>query len=173
MRPRSTTSGSLSYVTTFLLSTLFCLSFPILADAAPSPLDALNPVYHNARARSHDTSTSSSQGHTHTNDSSTQDASKRLPPDPHWHDFHAAPKVKLDDESIHLIHHFPPSYLAVDFRLDNDSAIFGEEFDESWDPDAAQGHARLMAVHALGMVLGYFGALPIGLHRCPHGYRAC
>ncbi|EIW68262.1 hypothetical protein TREMEDRAFT_69277 [Tremella mesenterica DSM 1558] len=88
-----------------------------------------------------------------------------LPPEPHSHEHgsHKAPKVVLDDVSIHHWHHFPPSYLAADFRLDSDSAIFGEEFDESWDTEQTERHGGLMLVHVASMVIAYFGALPIGL----------
>lgn len=82
-------------------------------------------------------------------------------PDHHSHGSHAAPKAVLDDESIHYWHHFPPSYLAADFKLDKDSAIFGEEFDDEWDPQRASGHRSLMLGHVLAMIGAYFGALPI------------
>lgn len=82
-------------------------------------------------------------------------------PDHHSHGSHAAPKAVLDDESIHYWHHFPPSYLAADFKLDKDSAIFGEEFDDEWDPQRASGHKSLMLGHVLAMIGAYFGALPI------------
>ncbi|KAK4688440.1 hypothetical protein P7C73_g1670, partial [Tremellales sp. Uapishka_1] len=84
--------------------------------------------------------------------------------DPHSHHHsHAAPKTVLDDEAIHRIHHFPPSYLAADFRLSPDTAIFGEEFDDEWDPSAEGGARGWMIVHVAGMVGAYFGALPIAL----------
>jgi len=84
------------------------------------------------------------------------------PPDTHSHGTHQAAKVMLNDTDIHHYHHFPPSYLAADFQLDNDSAIFGEEFDATWYPDEASRHKGLMAVHVGGMTLAYFAALPIG-----------
>jgi hypothetical protein len=86
------------------------------------------------------------------------------PHDPHMHSHgsHEAAKVTLNDVDIHKWHDFPPSYLAADFRLTNDSAIFGEVFDEDWDPENASGHKGLMAAHVLAMCLAYFGALPIG-----------
>jgi hypothetical protein len=86
------------------------------------------------------------------------------PPDPHMHSHgsHEAAKVTLNDVDIHTWHDFPPSYLAADFRLTNDSAIFGEVFDEDWDPENASGHKGLMAAHVVAMCLAYFGALPMG-----------
>jgi hypothetical protein len=86
------------------------------------------------------------------------------PPDPHMHSHgsHEAAKVTLNDVDIHNWHDFPPSYLAADFRLTNDSAIFGEVFDEDWDPENAAGHKGLMTAHVGAMCLAYFGALPIG-----------
>ncbi|RSH88825.1 hypothetical protein EHS25_003053 [Saitozyma podzolica] len=87
------------------------------------------------------------------------------PPDPHMHSHgsHEAAKVTLNDVDIHNWHDFPPSYLAADFRLTNDSAIFGEVFDEDWDPENAAGHKGLMTAHVGAMCLAYFGALPIAL----------
>jgi hypothetical protein len=86
------------------------------------------------------------------------------PPDPHMHSHgsHAAVKEILDDVGIHRWHDFPPTYLAADFRLTADSAIFGEVFDETWDPENASGHRGLMVIHVAAMILAYFTALPIG-----------
>lgn len=87
------------------------------------------------------------------------------PPDPHGghsHGSHAAPKDILDDVDIHFWHKFPPSYLAADFRLDNDTAIFGEDFDEEWDPETAYGHKGLVIAHAVGFYMAYFAVLPLG-----------
>jgi len=87
---------------------------------------------------------------------------KATPPDPHNHHSHAPVKIVLDDTDIHNWHHFPPTYLAADFKLDNSTAIFGEEFDETWDPEKADGHLGLMFVHVACMIIAYFGALPLG-----------
>ncbi|WWD19150.1 hypothetical protein CI109_103608 [Kwoniella shandongensis] len=84
-------------------------------------------------------------------------------PDPHSHGVHTPAVEKLNDTAIHLIHHYPPSYLAADFRLDNDTAIFGEEFDATWNLEEVESHKGLMFVHAGSMVLAYFAALPISL----------
>jgi len=94
----------------------------------------------------------------------TNSTTAPLPPDPHGHNHgsHTEPKYVLDDVDIHFWHKFPPSYLAADFRLDNDSAIFGEEFDETWDPDDASGHRGLVILHALGFYTAYFGLMPVG-----------
>ena len=83
------------------------------------------------------------------------------PPEGHDHGSHTPPKDILDDEDIHWWHHFPVTYLSADFRLDRDSAIFGEEFPEGWDPEQGQGHRTFMGLHVLGMILAYFGALPL------------
>lgn len=87
------------------------------------------------------------------------------PPDPHaahGHGSHSAPKDTLDDVDIHFWHKFPPTYLAADFRLDNDSAIFGEDFDEAWDPETASGHKGLLLTHVGGFYTAYLGLLPVG-----------
>ena len=93
---------------------------------------------------------------------STPSASAVPPPNPHSHGSHSAPLEVLDDAGIHFWHHFPPTYLAADFRLDNDSAIFGEEFDETWDPKKASGHRTLAFTHAFVFYAAYFGFLPVG-----------
>jgi hypothetical protein len=80
----------------------------------------------------------------------------------HNHGGHAAPKVVLDDADIHYWHSFPPSYLAADFRLDVDSAIFGEEFPDDWAADEAGGRKGLLLAHVASMLVAYFGILPIG-----------
>ncbi|OCF31554.1 cytoplasmic protein [Kwoniella heveanensis BCC8398] len=85
------------------------------------------------------------------------------PPGGHDHGTHTAAKTVLDDENIHYWHHFPPTYLAADFKLDNDSAIFGEEFDESWHPEEFESHKGLMAIHVLTYYGAYFGLLPLSL----------
>ncbi len=79
----------------------------------------------------------------------------------HSHGSHQPPKTILNDTDIHLWHKYPPSYLAADFRLDKDSAIFGEEFDESWDPNHASSHRALLLLHAGVFYTAYFGLLPI------------
>ena len=92
----------------------------------------------------------------------------------HAHGSHAPPRVVLNDTLVHHFHTFPPSYLAADFRLDEDSAIFGEEFGEGWTVTAEDaqdgtvagrdsGRMGLMVVHVVAMSLAYFGALPIGM----------
>ncbi|WVW85528.1 hypothetical protein I302_107566 [Kwoniella bestiolae CBS 10118] len=85
------------------------------------------------------------------------------PPSAHDHGSHTPPKEKLDDEAVHALHHFPPTYLDADFRLDNDTAIFGEEFDESWDPQEVPSHQGLMALHGVLYYGAYFGLLPTSL----------
>ncbi|WVQ80188.1 hypothetical protein IAT38_002293 [Cryptococcus sp. DSM 104549] len=85
------------------------------------------------------------------------------PPDPHAHGSHAAPLDVLNDTDIHRWHKFPPTYLDADFRLDADSAIFGEEFDASWDLSKIESHKGMAGVHAALMMLAYFGVLPISL----------
>jgi hypothetical protein len=99
----------------------------------------------------------------------------------HSHGAHSAPIVALNDTDIHYWHSFPPSYLAADFRLDEDSAIFGEEFPPDWreSGDGAGGEGGeeservvrvrgidtgkrgWMVLHVVGMCVAYFGALPI------------
>ncbi|WRT68496.1 uncharacterized protein IL334_005472 [Kwoniella shivajii] len=85
------------------------------------------------------------------------------PPSGHDHGSHTAAKTVLDDESVHEWHHFPPTYLDVDFKLDNDSAIFGEEFDDTWNPETLESHKRLMMIHTSLFYGAYFGLLPISL----------
>lgn len=89
----------------------------------------------------------------------------------HDHGSHAAPKDVLDDADIHNWHDFPPSYLAADFRLDNDSAIFGEVFDETWDAEDASGHVGLAMLHAGMELVAYFGILPIGKQKLSTFFR--
>ena len=86
----------------------------------------------------------------------------RPEPSMHEHGEHEAAKDVLDESDMHNEWHtFPPTYLAADFRLDNDTAIFGEEFDEDWDPDNSSGHKLLMMAHVGAMVAAYFAVLPI------------
>ncbi|WWC90617.1 uncharacterized protein L201_005553 [Kwoniella dendrophila CBS 6074] len=87
------------------------------------------------------------------------------PPSGHDHDHgsHTEAKIELDDIGIHKWHYFPPTYLDADFKLDNDSAIFGEEFDDDWNPDEFVSHKALMALHSLLYYGAYFGLLPISL----------
>ncbi|OCF57532.1 cytoplasmic protein [Kwoniella mangroviensis CBS 10435] len=108
-------------------------------------------------------SSSSAVASTSTATSNPSHSHSDHPPSPHDHGSHTAPKEKLDDESVHRWHHFPPTYLDADFRLDNDTAIFGEEFDETWDPQEVSSHRGLMAIHALLYYGAYFGLLPISL----------
>lgn len=99
----------------------------------------------------------------------------------HSHSAHSAPTVALNDTDIHYWHSFPPSHLAADFRLDEDSAIFGEEFPSDWrvTGDGAGGEGGeesesvvrvrgvdtgkrgWMVLHVVAMCVAYFGALPI------------
>lgn len=80
----------------------------------------------------------------------------------HGHGSHAPAMTELNDTDIHRWHHYPVSYLAADFRLTQDQAIFGDEFDEDYDPDTASGHRGLAIAHVFGFYTAYFGALPIG-----------
>ncbi|KAK8854705.1 hypothetical protein IAR55_003444 [Kwoniella newhampshirensis] len=86
-----------------------------------------------------------------------------VPPDPHSHGTHTTAMVKLNDTDIHRWHHYPPSYLSADFRLNNDTAIFGEEFDATWNVEEVESHKGLMLVHAVSMISAYFAVLPISL----------
>lgn len=97
------------------------------------------------------------------------------PPDHHHsHGSHAAAKVELNDAEIHYWHSFPPSYLAADFRLTNDSVIFGEELPAEWDPETASGHKGLMVLHVVFMCMAYFAVLPIGMiSGFLHPHRLC
>jgi hypothetical protein len=93
-------------------------------------------------------------------------SSSSIPAPPHGHDAHhhnshAPIKEYLDDADVHRWHTFPPTYLDADFRLTNDSAIFGEDLTKGWDAETVASHPRLMLLHVLSMVLAYFGALPI------------
>lgn len=80
----------------------------------------------------------------------------------HGHNMHAPVKDKLNDTDIHLWHSFPPTYLDADFRLTQDSVIFGEDLPLDWDPSTHPSHRGLMLAHVVSMVLAYFAALPIG-----------
>ncbi|WWC71475.1 uncharacterized protein I206_105433 [Kwoniella pini CBS 10737] len=108
-------------------------------------------------------STSSASAVLPTSHSHNHISSSVKPPSGHDHGSHAAAKTILDDEGIHVWHHFPPTYLDVDFKLDNDSAIFGEEFDETWNVDELESHKGLMALHVILFYGAYFGLLPISL----------
>lgn len=105
------------------------------------------------------TANSSASSHEHSHESHGAEQA----PDPHSHGAHNAALEMLNDTEIHRWHHFPPTYLDADFRLDADSAIFGEEFDESWDLEDVESHKGLAFVHAFLMGLAYFGVLPIAL----------
>lgn len=89
------------------------------------------------------------------------DKPARPPHDPHGHHSHAPVKEFLNDTDIHLWHKFPPTYLDADFRLTQDSVIFGEELPADW-PGETPSHPGLMVLHVAAMVVAYFGALPIG-----------
>ena len=172
----------------FLLLTAWGVPL-VHALSTPAPLDALQSRQHDHDHASHDMDmdmaggdsmdmpevvdldpsadasgnpSTSSSSTVATHDSAVHSQPSGEDPAGHHHGSHTAPKVVLDDESIHQWHHYPPSYLAADFRLDNDSAIFGEEFDEAWDPAEAGGRKGLMVLHVVGMSLAYFAALPIG-----------
>ena len=80
----------------------------------------------------------------------------------HGHGSHHQPQVELNETDVHYWHHFPPSYLAADFRLSKDRVIFGEELDETWTPETEGGHMTLALGHAASLVLAYFGFLPVG-----------
>lgn len=80
----------------------------------------------------------------------------------HGHGSHHKPQVELNETDVHHWHHFPPSYLAADFRLSKDQVIFGEELDESWTPENEGGHRMMAFGHAATFILAYFGILPIG-----------
>ena len=161
-----------SRVTTFLLTTVLV---SIAANAAPRASPATLDIRHeHEHDHSHHSHHGSGDGTVQVDQPALSDVTVAGPsssavtpiplrPDPHGHSHgsHVAAKVTLDDQSVHQWHHFPPTYLAADFRLDNDSAIFGEEFDETWDPDDASGHKILMIAHIVGMTAAYFGALPI------------
>ena len=104
-----------------------------------------------------------------TEDTTNDQASSEPTPPPHApaphsghnHGSHEAPKEILNEVGIHFWHKFPPTYLDADFKLDKDSAIFGEDFDADWDPEAANGHKVLMLFHVGAMMVAYFVALPI------------
>jgi hypothetical protein len=89
---------------------------------------------------------------------------KSSPPDPHGghsHGSHAAPLTELNDTDIHRWHSYPVSYLAADFRLTQDQAIFGDEFDEEYDPQEASSHLGLAFLHVAIFYTAYFGLLPL------------
>ncbi|WVQ71956.1 hypothetical protein IAR50_001498 [Cryptococcus sp. DSM 104548] len=180
-------------VTTFLVATLFSAAFPALAipDTAAGPLalarhegeddgmpmsmehtqdaaketqtrEILTPV---ASALASATSAvqsavaSSSQaasGHSH-------GAAHVSAPDPHSHGSHQEALTVINDTDIHRWHKFPPTYLDADFRLDADSAIFGEQFDETWNLEEIESHKGLALLHASLMAVAYFGLLPLSL----------
>ncbi|WVO14412.1 hypothetical protein L204_102045 [Cryptococcus depauperatus] len=84
------------------------------------------------------------------------------PPDPHAHGSHMAAMEMLNDTEIHRLHHFPPTFLDADFRIDRESAIFGEDLAD-WDLEQIESHRGLILTHAVLMGLAYFGLLPISL----------
>lgn len=105
------------------------------------------------------TPNSSAPSHEHSHESHGAEKA----PDPHSHSHsHSAALEILNDTDIHRWHQFPPTYLDADFRLDADSAIFGEEFDDSWNLEEVESHKGLALVHAFLMGLAYFGVLPVG-----------
>ncbi|WVR09504.1 hypothetical protein IAU60_006572 [Kwoniella sp. DSM 27419] len=85
------------------------------------------------------------------------------PPGGHDHGSHTPAKTVLDDDNIHFWHKFPPTYLDADFKLDNETAIFGEEFDQYWRVDEVISHRGLMIMHVVTYYGAYFGLLPIAL----------
>ena len=166
---------SSSCVSTFLLYTVL---FSIVADAASADELVVREGEHqhgHGHIHAHsdegvalESNTSMTEGMNMSNDDHNSSAvsPSPLPPQPHAHSghshgSHAAPLTTLDDAGIHFWHKFPPTYLAADFRLDNDSAIFGEEFDETWDPENESGHKGLVFLHAVGFYSAYFGLLPL------------
>jgi hypothetical protein len=88
----------------------------------------------------------------------------------HGHGKHHVPQVELNETDVHYWHHFPASYLAADFRLTRDQVIFGEELDDTWEPEEAGGHRKLAFVHAGLFLIAYFGLLPIGKSRIQYPY---
>ena len=157
------------FVRTFLLTNT---ALSIFTNAAPSPVTPAE-----LELRQHDHATEHDHAIHLMDDVALPSASSKMlarpkttisphssPPSAHGHNHgsHTEPKYILDDVDIHFWHKFPPSYLAADFRLDNNSAIFGEELDETWDPENASGHRGLVLMHALGFYSAYFGLLPIG-----------
>ncbi|WWC63391.1 uncharacterized protein I303_105991 [Kwoniella dejecticola CBS 10117] len=135
------------------------------ADAYHEIIDSINTSATSAISTSTSTATSGSHSDKHHHDHAAKPLSspKSSSGHDHNHGSHTPAKVKLDDQAIHALHYFPPTYLDVDFKLDNDSAIFGEEFDEHWDVGALESHKGLKALHALLYYGAYFGLLPISL----------
>lgn len=86
-------------------------------------------------------------------------------PPGHHHNSHAPVKEFLDDVALHEWHDFPPTYLDADFRLKNDSLIFGEVFPDDWDPETVASHPALMGLHVGCMMVAYFVLLPVGESR--------
>ncbi|KAL7422561.1 hypothetical protein Q5752_003209 [Cryptotrichosporon argae] len=77
---------------------------------------------------------------------------------------HSGPVLSvLNETRVHAGHAFPPSYLAADFRLTNDSVIFGEVLPADWDADAVASHPGLKLAGTAAFVAAYFGVLPIAL----------
>lgn len=105
-----------------------------------------------------------------TSDSSSSSSTQRpTPPNTHArHGGHHQAQLELNETDVHYWHHFPPSYLAADFRLSKDQVIFGEELDETWVPEDEGGHRTLAFAHAGSFVLAYFGFLPIGKYALLH-----
>lgn len=171
--------ASSSCVTTFLLTTIL---LSIVSNATPSGRAGLLDLrderhheghYHDGHASGHEAMVMSESTAGVENDDVASTSAVIASPKPtsihsdphggHSHGSHAPAKTVLDDADIHFWHKYPPSYLAADFRLDNDSAIFGEEFDEAWDPNDASGHRGLAILHVLSFYTAYFGFLPITL----------
>ena len=96
-------------------------------------------------------------------DSAFSSPPMRMPSSHKSHGSHAAAKLKLNDDEIHWGHDFPPTYLAADLWLTNETAIFGDVFDVTWDPPNERGHGGLMVVHIASLVIAYMGALPVGM----------
>lgn len=91
---------------------------------------------------------------------------KHTPHNPHDHHSHAPVKDKLDDADIHYWHKFPPTYMDADFRLTNDSVIFGEDLPADW-PGETPSHPGLMIAHVASMIAAYFAILPISKSSLP------
>ncbi|WVQ95039.1 hypothetical protein IAU59_002131 [Kwoniella sp. CBS 9459] len=138
-------------------------TYPSVASAAEIVDGDMRMGASSTTSASNAIATPSSSAVSFTEQSSAHQHAHGKPPGGHDHGSHTAAKTELDDENIHYWHHFPPTYLAADFKLDNDSAIFGEEFGESWDPEQIESHKGLMAVHVLTYYGAYFGLLPLSL----------
>lgn len=150
--------GLLTYVAVLALGHLDSTS------ATPSPSPALVDRHdHHAHEHHHDELPAFASTSTSSLGAASSTTSRPIPPNPHaHHGGHHQAQLELNETDVHYWHHFPPSYLAADFRLTKDQVIFGEELDETWVPEEAGGHRTLAIAHAGTFVLAYFGLLPIG-----------